>query len=53
MDTAAGAARDSVLFSLGRKEPDLVLALIYCVTFVKTHSFSEPLLEKWGLQVSF
>lgn len=32
----------SLLFSLGRKEPDLVLALIYCVTFLKSQLLWAP-----------
>lgn len=42
-----------VLFSLGRKEPSLVLVLICCVTSSKSLSLSGPLVEKWGLQGSF
>lgn len=46
MDGAAGAAPDE--FSLGRKGHDLVLALICCVAFSKSLSFSEPLVKRWA-----
>lgn len=46
MAGVAGAAPDE--FSLGRKGHDLVLALIYCVAFRKSLSFSRPLVKRWA-----